>query len=168
MAMTASEREIPPLRITLLRPPAGVAFAVQRGRHELLPPTRRSADETAFGFTVRVGTRADGALNLLGPFAQGTLANRFVYVSSGTSAGQSNSRWSRRTKVKTAGITWAMVEAVLATPGAVLEARIRGTSGDGGPCCATVPLLDHGWRVVRGDRGHRPASPRGRNGIGGV
>jgi hypothetical protein len=37
----------------------------------------------------------------------------------------------------------------LATPGAVIEARIAGTAKDGGPACATVGLLDGGWRVVR-------------------
>ncbi|HEX6747270.1 MAG TPA: DUF5990 family protein [Longimicrobium sp.] len=143
------ERELP-LRIVVLRPPPGVTFAVQRGRDGLLPPACVSGDEIAFELTVRAAPRGDGTVNLLGPFAQGSPSDRFIYVSSGTSAGQAGSCWTRRAKVKTAGITPALVEEALATPGAVLEARIAGTARDGGPCCATVPLLDGGWRVRRG------------------
>lgn len=52
--------------------------------------------------------------------------------------------------MKLGAITGEMVDAVLATPGAVLEARFAGVGRDGGPACATVPLLDGGWRLVRG------------------
>lgn len=146
----ADERELP-LRITVLRPPPGVAFAVQRGRDGLLAPARASAEALSFDLTVRAAPRAGGGeVNLLGPFAQGPPADRFVYVNVGTSAGQPGSRWTRRAKVRTAGITPALVDQTLATPGAVLEARIQGTGRDGTPCCATVPLLDGGWRVARG------------------
>jgi hypothetical protein len=139
-----------PLRITVLHPPAGVTLAVQRGRSDLLPPARQSQDAAVFELSVRVAPRVEGgAPNLLGPFAHGTPVDRFLYVNWGTAAGQPGSRWSRRAKLKTAGIGWALVEETLATPGAVLEARIEGTGRDGGPCCATVPLLD-GWQVSRG------------------
>jgi len=138
-----------PLRITVADPPPAVAFAVQRGRDGLLPPTRRTADEIVFDFTVRAGERG-GRPNFLGEFAQGTPADRFVYVNSGTFAGQAGSRWERRAKVKLSSITREMIGAALADPGAVLEARFHGIGRDGGPACATVPLLDGGWRVVRG------------------
>jgi hypothetical protein len=49
-------------------------------------------------------------------------------------------------------ITWEMVEEVLSGKDMVLEARIAGAAGDGGPACATVPLLDGGWRVAHGRR----------------
>jgi hypothetical protein len=137
------------IRITLLRPPAGVAFAMQRGRVGLLPPTRQAADALSFDASLRVGgDLADGRPNFLGDFAQGTPADRFVYVTVGTSAGQPGSPWKRRAKVKLAGITREMVDAALASPGAVLEARIEGTGRDGSPACATVPLLDGRWRLV--------------------
>ena len=138
-----------PLRIYLLCRPQGVAFAVQRGRDGLLEPSAVSTDAMVFDFGVRVAEGKDGRPNFLGPFAQGTPADRFVYVNSGTYAGQTGTPWSRRAKLKLAGIGWEMVDDVLATPGAVLEARIEGRAGDGGPCCATVPLLDGGWRVAR-------------------
>jgi hypothetical protein len=41
-----------------------------------------------------------------------------------------------------------MIDTVLATPGAVIEARIAGKAKDGGPAAASVPLLGDGWRVV--------------------
>jgi hypothetical protein len=143
----APEHELP-LRIVVLNPPPGVRFAVQRGRHELLPPAHASADALTFELSARTAARGEG-VNVLGPFAQGPPADRFIYVNSGTGAGQAGTPWSRRAKVKTAGITAALVDEALATPGARLEARIAGRARDGGPCCATVPLLDGGWRVTR-------------------
>jgi Family of unknown function (DUF5990) len=143
------EREVP-LRITLIEPPGGVTFRLQRGKSDLAPPARQSADAISFDFTVRAAEGgAEGAPRFLGLFTQGPPAARFIYVSSGTSAGQADSRWTRRAKVPLKGITWEMVERALSTPHAVLEARITGTARDGGPVCASVPLLDGGWRVVQ-------------------
>ena len=84
----------------------------------------------------------------LGPAAQGSVTDRFVYVNSGTMAGQAGSPWTRRAKVKLAGIDLKMVEAAR-RDGHCLEARIAGTGRDGGPSCATVRPLGGGWRVVR-------------------
>lgn len=140
------ERELP-VRITVLCPPPGVAFAVQRGRFELLAPREAEPGALCFDFALRVAARpAGGEPNFLGPYAQGSPADRFVYVSSGQSAGQAGSRWRRRAKVRLSGIGWELVERVLAAPAARLEARIEGTGRDGGPACASVPLLDGGWK----------------------
>lgn len=136
-----------PLRIIVQHPPAGVAFAVQKGRDGLLAPSSATADALVFDLAVRVRDGADGRPNFLGEFAQGTPADRFVYVNSGASAGQAGSPWQRRAKVKLDTITREMVDAALAR-GAVLEARIEGTDRRGGPACATVPLLDGGWRLA--------------------
>jgi hypothetical protein len=134
------------LRITLVDPPLDVAFAMQHGRDQLHEVTRSSGAPLSFDFTVRV--RAASPLVFLGPFTQGPPASRFVYVSSGTYAGDKVSCWGRRAKIPLAGITDALVRELEKTKGAVLEARIAGKSRDGGPTCATVPLLDGGWRVV--------------------
>lgn len=116
-----------PIRIILVHPPNGIHFAVQRGKDDLLPPSYTDDATITFDFTVRVGgQQADGAPNLLGPFTQGTVAERFVYVNAGTLAGQPASPWTRRAKVKLAGITQAMIEETLATPGAVIAARVDG------------------------------------------
>jgi hypothetical protein len=141
------QREIP-IRITVLHPPRGVAFQVQRGRTELLPAARATEEALSFDFAVRLGaSRPDGSPTLLGEFAQGPPGSRFVYVTSGVRAGQTKSCWERRAKVPLTGITPAQIETVLSRPGTVLEARIEGTGRDGGPACATVPLLGPGWKV---------------------
>lgn len=143
------DRELP-LRVTVVRPPPGVALQVQRGRSELLPPTNVDGDTVTFEFVVRVrDSQADGPPRILGDFAQGPPKGRFIYVNSGKRAGQADSCWDRRAKVSLMTITSAQIDATLAEPGAALEARIGGTARDGGPACATVPLLDGGWRVGR-------------------
>lgn len=141
------DREVP-IRIIVVDPPPGVTFAMQRGKDELLPPSKIGAQSLVFDLSIRVAERkAGGAPNVLGPYAQGTPDDRFLYVNSGTLAGQQDTGWTRRAKIKTAGITWQLVEQILAAPGAVLEARIDGRAKDGGPCCATVPLVNGGWKV---------------------
>ena len=142
------DRELP-LRITVLDPPPGVTFRLQRGKGQdnLVPPTRVTDDRLEFDFTVRLSPDLkDGKPNLRGPFAQGSPADRFVYVNSGTLAGQAGSCWTRRAKVPLTGISSELIETL--GESAVLEARIVGTAKDGGPCCATVPLLDGGWTLV--------------------
>jgi len=138
------------LRIIVVGPPPGVRLQLQCGRHELQPPTRQSQAATTFDFEVRVGTRAGSQPNFLGAFAQGPPAGRFVYINSGTAAGQADSEWTRRAKVPLTGITWALIERARLA-GSVLEAEIAGTGRDGGPACATVPLLSGGWRLVDGN-----------------
>ena len=130
-----------------------MTFRLQKGKDDLVPPLQASEEHLSFDFSVRIGTdRPDGAPNLLGAFAQGPPASRFVYVNSGTAAGQAGSCWSRRAKIPLTSITRALIDQALSDPKAVLEARIAGTGRDGGPACATVPLLEGGWRIV----GRRP------------
>ena len=57
-------------------------------------------------------------MNFLGPFTQGPPASRFVYVNSGTMAGENATPWTRRAKIPLAGITNAMVKKALAAPSA--------------------------------------------------
>ena len=136
-----------PLRITLVNPPTGVLFAVQRGKAELEMPSVSNGENLSFEFSVRLGDRADERPNFLGPFVQGPRGGRFVYVNSGTLAGQLDSCWTRRAKVGLKDIDWDLVDSVLAHPSSRLEARIVGKAGDGGPACATVRLLGEGWAI---------------------
>lgn len=136
-------------RITVLDPPPGVRFRLQRGRTELLSPSRESAEAISFDFTLRVEPgKADRPLRLLGPFAQGPPAGRFVYVNSGKQAGQADSCWDRRAKVPLAGVESSLIEEAMSSSGTMIEAEIAGTGRDGGPACATVPLARE-WRIVR-------------------
>ncbi len=142
-----------PLRITLVKPPRGVPLCLQQGKDDLVPPSSASDKQVSFDFTVNIANdRTAGPPNFRGPAVQGPPTGRFIYINAGTYAGQADSCWSRRAKVPLASITWELIEEVLLKSSAVLEARIAGTAGDGGPVCATVRLLDDGWKIVGNDR----------------
>lgn len=143
------QRELP-LRVTVVRPLPGVTFQLQCGRTDLVPPAQVSDTTISFDLRLRLAPeRAGQPPNFLGPCAQGPPAGRFLYVNSGTRAGQADSCWDRRAKVPLSGITWALIATVLATPDTLLEAQIKGTARDGGPACATVPLLGDGWQMTQ-------------------
>jgi hypothetical protein len=143
-----TEAEVP-LRITLEAPPEGVTFCLQRGRDELVSPARSTGAALSFDFTVRVRPAAGAEpMSFLGPFTQGPPATRFVYVNSGTMAGEPGTPWTRRAKIPLAGITATMVKEALRDPRARIEARIQGTARDGGPACATCRPLGTGWAVI--------------------
>ena len=61
------------------------------------------------------------------------------------------SPWTRRAKVPLPSLAPATVAAWERSNTQVLEARVAGTDKKGAPVCATVPLLDGGWRLVPGD-----------------
>ena len=150
-----------PFRIVLVEPPAGVVFRLQSGKSpgELLPPRTSGPSRTVFEFTLRLGEPLPGGRpRFLGPLAQGPPDGRFVYVNSGTCAGQADSPWTRRAKVHLSSITAALIRRVLSGDAPRLEARIAGRAGDGGPACASVPLLE-GWNAASAD-GPAPGGPR--------
>lgn len=135
-------------RITVLDPPRGVVFRLQRGRSELVAPSNEGTSSIVFDFTLRVEPgAAGGPPRILGPFAQGPPASRFVYVNSGKQAGQGESCWDRRAKVPLGAVDASLINQAAVSSGAVIEAQIAGTGRDGGPACATVPLVS-GWRVI--------------------
>jgi hypothetical protein len=137
-----------PVRIVIERPPGGVLFRVQRGRLELLEPSEQRPESLTFDFTLRVVVDS-GQPNFLGDYAQGPKAARFVYVNSGTCAGQKDTCWSRRAKIPLGGISSAMVKRVLSDADARLEVHIAGTGRDGGPVCAMVRTAERAWQVVQ-------------------
>ena len=134
------------LRITVTNPPRGVLFRLQRGAKELTPPAKALQEALTFEFPVRVGRRPDGMPNFLGPYTQGPPAGRFVYINSGTYAGQTGTAWARRAKVPLAGITRDLIDRAL-SESAVVEIEIPGTGRDGGPSCGTIRLPQSAWRI---------------------
>lgn len=136
------------LRIVVVDPPPDVVFALQRGSSAVVAATRSTGASLAFDFDVRARPEEGGFLRLLGPFTQGPPNVRFVYINAGTSAGDFGSCWTRRAKVPLSGLTPELCERVLAMPGGLLQARIAGRARDGGPVCASIPLLEPGWSVV--------------------
>jgi hypothetical protein len=131
-------------------PPPQVQFCLQGRPGELFDPKRSADEDLTFDFEIRVAPGKPGeSPRFLGPFTQGPPAKRFVYICSGSLAGQVGSCWTRRAKVPLGGISSELAAKVQDKAGSArIEARIRGTAKDGGPACATVPLLDGGWRVI--------------------
>lgn len=138
------------LRLTIENPVPGVALALQLGRDVLLPPTRAGETAVIFEVALDVRTRPDGTPALAGAAVQGPPAARFLYVTVGVRAGQPDSPWERRAKVPLGTIPVSVLAAATQQPGMVLAARIAGRARDGGPACASVPLLGDGWQQVGG------------------
>jgi Family of unknown function (DUF5990) len=135
------------VRIRIESPPSGVAWALQLGRSELSPPAQRSP-HLEFTTTVRVVTGTNGELDFRGPAVQGPRAGRFIYLTSGTRAGQHDSKWDRRAKVSLEGLRPLLAADPSGSAVSMAVVAIHGTSRDGGPACASVPLLGSGWRLA--------------------
>ena len=135
------------LRIRVLSPPPGILFCIQGKRGEFLQQTRSKGDDLVFEIVARATEDSeDQRPRLLGHSVQGPPTARFLYICSGTYAGEKETPWGRRAKVPLAGIT---SDHVLHTRGkGVLQATIAGTGRDGGPACGTVPLVRE-WTVVK-------------------
>ena len=137
------------LRVTVVNPPANIAWALQLGRDELVKPTAVSKTHVSFDFTVDVvEDPSTGALRLRGPAVQGRPGERFVYLCIGAYAGQVDAPASGRAKVTLEGISRKLIDRARTKPSGRLEAEFAGTAHDGGPSRATVPLLGKGWRPV--------------------
>ena len=136
------------LRIVLEKPPAGVDFAIQKGRGSAFEPIakqRSSGGDLIFEFSVDVRPAGiGGSADFGGPIVQGPRGGRFVYIDIGTCAGQRDTPWSRRLKVPLSGITPQQIVQLSSGQHRVLEARVPGTGRDGGPSCASVKHFA-GW-----------------------
>jgi hypothetical protein len=133
-----------PFRVIVDRPLAGVLMGVQKGRDELMQPLRVSEAGLSFEFEISVDVAGD-SLNFLGKFAQGPKNARFVYVNSGTYAGQVQTVWARRAKLSLMSITRKQIEDVIENQKSLLETTMPGIGRDGGPTCASVK--DIKWTV---------------------
>lgn len=141
-------QQILPLRIIVRDPVPGVRLRLQSGRADLVPPTSESESRVVFDFDVRVALPdGDGPVGFLGPFTQGPPKVRFVYINSGSYAGQAGTCWDRRAKIPLTGIGAELIRCALASEGSVLELSIAGRGRDGGPVCASVKLPPDAWQV---------------------
>lgn len=138
-------------RVVLEKPPAGVDFALQKGKgtkYEITQKQRSGSRDLRFEFTARAVVGPNGAVpNLLGPFVQGPAGARFLYIGVGAFAGQADTCWNRRLKVPLTGITAEIVRRVEKDPNLILETRVPGTGKDGGPNCATIKPFA-GWKLM--------------------
>ncbi|MBP7549028.1 MAG: hypothetical protein KA761_02010 [Gemmatimonadaceae bacterium] len=134
------------LRIRIDAPPSDVAWALQLGRTELSPPARRTP-HLEFEVTVRVVDGTNGELDFRGAAVQGPRGGRFIYITSGTRAGQRGSPWDRRAKVSIEGLRQLLSKQSGELQAITAAVAFAGTARDGGPSCASVPLLGSGWTI---------------------
>lgn len=138
--------QIVQVRVKVVEPPRGVSFSLQEGEKGLVPPSATEGNNLLFDFTLKVADLHTIPVRFTGPFAQGPASGRFVYICSGSRAGQIGSCWSRRAKVPLSSLTEEMVARAM-VEGKILEGDIQGVAKDGGPTCASVKLLN-GWHLV--------------------
>lgn len=140
------------LRIILLKPTPGVVFGLQKGsgtNYETIQKQNSDSKDLSFSFEIKVkGDRSEDQLpKFSGPFVQGPTDGKFIYIDIGIYAGQTGTPWSRRLKIPLTGITWKMIDQIVADPKLILECRVPGTGKDGSPNCATVKPFD-GWQII--------------------
>lgn len=153
IARMTAERTIP-FRIhltglppTTCGPHQRIEAGIQRG-DDVLPGAAGPDGSLVFAGELRLKSPArPDAPVFLGAYAFGPPGQRFLYLSW---SGEENGKREmfRRMKIPLGSITWAQVDALRAE-GSVLEVSVAGTGRDGGPACATVPLLGDGWQVVK-------------------
>ncbi len=146
---TASDIEVP-LRVTLVKPPAGVQFSLGRTDDGEAHETKLARGrDVSFDLVLRArGGNKGVPFRMLGKHAHGTPTARFIPIGVGQLAGQPDSCWTRVIKISLAGITPELVRDLSMRQGSRLGVSVNGTNGCGEPVCATVPLVDGGWKVV--------------------
>lgn len=103
------------------------------------------AGTSTMTWTTRINLKPlpDGRVDFAGPAVSGKRGERFFYLnwSSRTPLG-----WElfRRTKIQLRELSETQVARLLQS-GGTITARISAMARDGGPACATVPLLGGGW-----------------------
>src|SRR5438094_3490839 len=155
------EKRLIRLRVVCQRPPSPQRFGAEFGLQDnsttadwmIHPGQPRSDGDIHFECECRVRPhQRTGTPNFLGSFVHGDAAERFLYLSwrpVGWRPGQGEPScpgWLRRMKIHLRSISWEQIEDALKSSG-VLEAIVPGTGRDGGPSCASVPLVGGGWTV---------------------
>jgi len=101
-------------------------------------------DAVSFVTEVTVKPGADGGQDFSGTAVHGRRGEWFFYLSwSGEKA--AGREMFRRTKIHLHGLTPAQINRAIR--GGVLVARVHAVAKDGGPACASVPLLGGGWKL---------------------
>ena len=138
------------LRIIVVNPVPGCAYALQRGKSELDQIQVGAASDLEFTASIALRPLAEGVMDARGLHVQGPRGGRFLYINSGTLAGQADSCWTRRAKVSLRGVDRVLPPDGLNHLPPLAEVRIEGRAGDAGPACASVPLVGKGWTLVLG------------------
>ena len=104
------------------------------------------AGQNALSFVTEITVKSaeDGRQDFSGEAVHGKRGERFLYLSwSGEKSGRRE--MFRRAKIHLRDLTRTQTKQALR--GCVLVARVHAVAKDGGPACASVTLLDGGWKV---------------------
>lgn len=121
-----------------------VRLGIQKGK-EVIEDVLAEAEAVTFTCLLRVARDSDtGKPNFLGPYAQGTPQERFIYLCWGE---RKEGGWDGfgRAKIHLKEIDWSSVEQTIAT-GKPLEAVIKMTDKKGNPLCASVGQDNITWQ----------------------
>lgn len=121
-----------------------VRLGIQKGK-EVIDDVPADAEDVTFTVPMRVEQQSsNGQPNFLGPFAQGTPEERFIYLCWGE---RKDSNWEtfRRAKIHLKHFDWQTIEKSLTT-GATIEAFINMTDKKGEPLCASVKNDKIDWK----------------------
>jgi Family of unknown function (DUF5990) len=121
-----------------------VYLGIQRGR-EVIEAVPADVKQAEFLPEFRVERGIGGAPNFLGPFAQGTAADRFFYLSWGVKRPSGSFEMFRRLKIRLGHLTWREIEAA-SRSGAPIDVELSLTDPRGAPMCATPRPESITWR----------------------
>jgi hypothetical protein len=122
-----------------------VHLGIQRGIEviEAVPANRK---RVVFEPQFRVSPLPDGKTNFLGPFAKGTPAERFFYLSWGVKNPFGTLTMFRRAKIHLSHLQWPEVKAAIDS-GRQLSVTISMTDKRGGPRCASIRGEGLRWQL---------------------
>ena len=130
--------DIIPFRLICINPPAG-HFGLQDKNQNIISGEAIADNQLAFSFEMTVKQTKEGKPNFTGQFAQGTVKERFLYLTLKAQNPDESWRIVQRIKVHLKSITWEQVETVLSNPDSYLEASVEGHN------TGSVLLLGDGW-----------------------
>ncbi len=118
-----------------------IGLGIQCGK-EVVQEVRLPAQKVVFHAELRIANAPpQPSPNFLGPYVQGPVGDRFLYLCWGS---RHNGMWAgfRRAKISMSGLTWEDLES------GRLICTVRCTDAKGGPVCATVPGAFVRWSSV--------------------
>jgi hypothetical protein len=136
------------LRIVLYNPYPDVVYGIQKGKgntYETVQKQKFVSGDLIFEIAVQAKLEKNNSFNFLGPFTQGNPMERFIYVDIGTTAGQTDSSWSRRLKIPLLGIAHHLTPDLDTIN--VFQTHVAGRGKDGTPNCGTVKPFE-GWTLI--------------------
>jgi hypothetical protein len=122
-----------------------IHLGIQRG-NEVIEAVPANGQRVVFEPQFRVSPMPDGKTNFLGPFAKGTVAERFFYLSWGVKNADGTLTMFRRAKIHLNHLQWSLVEEAIDS-GRELSVTLSMTDKRGGPRCASIRGEGLRWQL---------------------